>query len=343
MRQRIEQIDALRGLAALGVAVFFHAFYVQGRIFHGPGEAFLPLHWLYQWGWTLVDLFFVISGYVFAHVYLDERGELRTGVTFRSFWIARIARLYPLHFATLVLCMTLAAIATATGVPDYSSNGIARFAMNLAFLQALSGGVNVPSWSLSVEAFCYLLFIVAALMDSLRRFAPALVVLGLAMVAFAHGEIWTAISSFFGRGLIGFFVGYHLWRWRSLPIPRALLVPVVAISPFASGIGTTAYDVLLLFTLWPALVRLALTLPCPAFLKWLGDRSYSIYLVHFPLYMAVHIVLRGNPPEWPVATMIACAVGILLLADISYRWFELPAKRFILREPFVWPKALQIR
>lgn len=328
MRQRIEQIDALRGLAALGVAMFFHAYYVQGHIFDGPGSAFPPLHWLYRWGWTLVDLFFVISGYVFAHVYLDDDGSLRRGVTFRLFWLARIARLYPLHLATLCVCASLAVVAASNGFSDfaaYRAGDPIRFAMNLAFLQVFSGAYNVPSWSLSVEAICYLCFIIAALTGSLRRIAPAMILIGLALAA---GHALEPV----GRGFIGFFVGYHLWRVRDWKIPLPFLTAVVCIAPLAA-FWPDQYHLILLLTLWPALVRLALELPCPAILKWLGDRSYSVYLVHFPIYMTVHILLRGQPPLWPVSTMIVCSLAILISADLSYRCFELPAKRFLTRTP----------
>lgn len=63
-RVRLTRLDALRGLAAMGVVVYHMASWP-----HLHPVLIWPFHWLFGWGWTLVDLFFVLSGYVFAHVY----------------------------------------------------------------------------------------------------------------------------------------------------------------------------------------------------------------------------------------------------------------------------------
>ena len=55
------------------------------------------------------------------------------------------------------------------------------------------------------------------------------------------------------------------------------------------------YHVMLDFTLWPAVLLLALKLRAPMVLRWLGDRSYSIYLVHMPVYYAGRIAMHGKP------------------------------------------------
>jgi peptidoglycan/LPS O-acetylase OafA/YrhL len=66
---RLTRLDGLRGVAACGVVFTYHA----SLLFAGrqlPGAEWIsPLGWLRQWGWTFVDLFFVLSGYIFAHVY----------------------------------------------------------------------------------------------------------------------------------------------------------------------------------------------------------------------------------------------------------------------------------
>jgi peptidoglycan/LPS O-acetylase OafA/YrhL len=96
----VAQIDALRGVAALLVSLVFHIHYVIGIYRTGPLDGLPFFTWVHDFGWTMVDLFFVVSGFVFSHVYL-EGASLKQGVSFRSFMLARIARLYPLHLATL--------------------------------------------------------------------------------------------------------------------------------------------------------------------------------------------------------------------------------------------------
>src|SRR5687767_4242994 len=100
---RLARLDGLRGVAACGVALYHvQALYPGGLAGVYGGAA----GWLYAWGWTMVDLFFVISGYIFAHVYVGvqpiERPRDRV-----DFAVARIARLYPLHILLLLAVAAL--------------------------------------------------------------------------------------------------------------------------------------------------------------------------------------------------------------------------------------------
>lgn len=321
---RVGQVDALRGLAALLVAVFYHNFYMGGQPIHtGVFGALQPFHWLYAWGWTLVDLFFVISGFIFAHVYLSDDGSLKPGVTVRDFAVARFARLYPLHFVTLIICAVLIMTANVIGMTDFRASTASVFVENLLFLQVRDGGFNNVSWSLSVEAICYCLFILLARAGALRRFAPLLILCGL-YLCFSD-----ELPDRIGRGLIGFFAGYELWRFRRVQIPSSVLVMVgLASLMLPAELWRFKYHVMLDFTLWPAVLLLALRLQAPMPLRWLGDRSYSIYLVHMPIYYAVRIAMRGAPipPAFQFPAMVLAAIAILLLADLSYRCFEMPSR-----------------
>ena len=98
---RILELDALRGIAALGV-VFWH----YGAHFHAYPLAGL-LHPFYNAGFLLVDFFFVLSGYVIARAYWREPRQWNF---YRNVW-ARVARLYPLHLLTLLATIMLVASA----------------------------------------------------------------------------------------------------------------------------------------------------------------------------------------------------------------------------------------
>lgn len=316
---RVRQIDALRGIAALVVAGVFHieaAVGVPTGLFKNLG----PLTWLHQLGWTLVDLFFVISGFIFAHVYLEAGGQLKSGTTVRSFTVARVARLYPLHIVTL-LAMALLSFFVAVPHAD-----LRHFLLNLLFLQesGLNEGMsyNYSAWSLSVEALCYALFIAMARKGALFTFALPLILVGL-MMSIGDGGI-----THIGRGLVGFFVGVLLWRWRDVRIPIIALLAVI--------IGALSLPYTLLkpgavfsLTLWPALLLTSLRFRWSC--DWLGDRSYSIYMVHAPAYALARLLVDGSqmPVEWQVATMSCALAATLLFADLSYRHLEQPARRII--------------
>src|SRR5437868_4606230 len=105
-RKRLTSLDALRGIAALAVVVWHwqHFFAIGGGWQRGWTRDMQPffavLKPLYLQGWAAVDLFFVLSGFVFFWLYGDtvRTREIGTG---RFAWL-RASRLYPLHLAMLL-------------------------------------------------------------------------------------------------------------------------------------------------------------------------------------------------------------------------------------------------
>ncbi|NNE87302.1 MAG: acyltransferase [Silicimonas sp.] len=330
--QYIHEIDALRGIAALSVACVFHLFLMFGAKFTGPLDGLPVLSWLYNAGWTMVDLFFVVSGYVFAHVYLAENA-LKTGVTGKSFFVARFARLYPLHILTMFLVIPPIALGVVTqGLHD--NLDLYHFVLNLLMLQG-SGlndrySFNVVSWSVSVEVLCYVLFFVAA-----RAGAGALFLT--AMFAIFVG-VWLTLednmlTSNLGRGLSGFFAGYFAWRLRNLNIPSSVLVPCIII-PILWVPNFINFGTFLGLTAFPAAVLLAQRLPFlgARFFRWLGDRSYSIYLWHPVVYFSAKAYIpnfHGFREDHPFLLAGGAIFVVLALSDLGYRYFETPMRGLI--------------
>lgn len=326
---RLARLDGLRGLAACGVAFAYHAqnLFVFG-LFDGSGPLVL---WFHLWGWTLVDLFFVISGFIFAHVYLRDDSLRRPGAL-SGFAAARIARLYPLHLATLLLMALL-----WWQAPE---NSALRFAAHLFMLQAFAGDVghtfNGPSWSISVEAVCYVLFALGAWGGRRVLGWITSAALGLALAWFAlvgqSGGPWS--GEVLQRGLLGFFAGQLLWRHRAAlgRIPAPLLAAVAAAGLLVDPARHSPVLWLGLLT-WPALVLLALRLQLleTAPLLWLGERSYAIYLLHWPL---IALSLDWLGPQggslWQVLAFHGAFIAAtLLLSDLALRWLEYPARTAI--------------
>src|SRR5262249_13613907 len=111
--ERWSLLDALRGLAALTV-VFWHwgHFWFRGDPVDGFSRTMLPFYGLfaplYDHGWIAVDMFFVLSGFIFFWKY-EAAIERRTIGSWR-FALLRIARLYPLHILTLISMAALQAV-----------------------------------------------------------------------------------------------------------------------------------------------------------------------------------------------------------------------------------------
>ena len=334
---RLGRLDGMRGIAACVVAFGHHGWNLlsESQI---AGTHYGPfLDWCRVWGWTCVDLFFVLSGYIFAHVYIGGNGKgplLKTRGDLADFAVARVARLYPLHLLTLLLF--------ALFCFGRDGNTAGAFAANLAMLQGFLSPIaltfNRPSWSLTIECICYVFFVAAALAGS-RALAwlTALAILwGSAMLA-VHGQPggpW--VGDTFPRGFLGFFMGQALWRWR-VPLARVpswlLVIALVGGLVLDTGRWSPLLPVLLIA--WPAALLLALRVPLleSAPMLWIGDRSYSIYLVHLAV---INVVLWAVGPYSGGVVMMAVryfavVAAALLCSDLALRLIEWPARKAIRR------------
>jgi peptidoglycan/LPS O-acetylase OafA/YrhL len=132
-------LDILRGLASLAVVVFhYQHFYFVGSSLPGsfstsrePFYAFMSI--FYNDGWRAVELFFVLSGFIFFYQY--EEQIRRRSVGRYKFFVLRFSRLYPLHFVTLLLVAAGQLISTAIdGQPVvYACNDVPRFEQATGF------------------------------------------------------------------------------------------------------------------------------------------------------------------------------------------------------------------
>jgi peptidoglycan/LPS O-acetylase OafA/YrhL len=296
------------------------------------------LAWVYAWGWTFVDLFFLISGYIFAHVYLSD-DRLQTPGALKDFAVARIARLYPLHLVMLLVCAVL-----FWGAPG---NNLFTFGAHLVMMQAFAPPIsmtfNWPAWSISIEVVCYFLFALGAAGGHARlmRLTVTAVLTGGLLIAVLSKPGTPLASDLLSRGFLGFFTGQLLWHYRA----HATRVPAWALSALLLGglmVMEGPYSVLLPFGIlvWPATLLLALRLPLleSRVMLWLGDRSYAIYLVHMPLLQMV--VAQTGPvagSAWFIlAVNLAFIVTVLALSELSFRLIENPARRAIRS---AWQKA----
>jgi len=345
---RLYTLDALRGLAALSVVLWHwqHFFYQGTKVLVYEQDRvplFALLRPLYREGWRAVDLFFCLSGFVFFWLYAERVRRREVGVT--RFAILRLSRLYPLHLATLLLAAWLQALFHGrTGrFFVFPANDAWHFLLNLAFASGWGlqrdFSFNGPSWSVSVEILLYALFFAVCRLGATRSWQ-------LLLVAGAGAVLRDLLPVNVGRGVTGFFMGgLACHACQALLARGASRHAVVALGAAtatlwwlvpASRVDWPGYEL----ALFPATVLVLALAEARGLisgrpLAWLGDASYAIYMLHFPLQLAV--VLMGpslglRPASFfsPLA-LLAFLSGLVALAMASHRCFEVPAQR-LLRE-----------
>ncbi|HEY1502535.1 MAG TPA: acyltransferase [Acidobacteriaceae bacterium] len=152
VRPRIEPLTSVRFVAAISVVIY-----------HYWPEFFPDVSTprLFVSGFMGVSFFYVLSGYILGVVYLRARPAR---IDRKRFWTARFARVYPSYALALILRIPLIAgiIVSSENIPRRLVIAIGSLVANLALLQAwypvLDWRWNPPSWSVSAEAFFYLLF-----------------------------------------------------------------------------------------------------------------------------------------------------------------------------------------
>jgi hypothetical protein len=353
----IKSHTGLRGIAAF--SVFMCHLYGREASKWGLSLGFFRI---FQWGDQAVDLFFMLSGFILNHVYL-ERG---TSVDWRRYFIARIARIVPLYYATLMVTPHKLGIFFAIAINSIKYTywwgwGFAVvFLSNLFMLTGFWGNspkvVNPPSWSISIEMFLYIAIfpILAKKAQRLPGWAMMTICgLSAALLYLINRqrippEIFGWPWTFMARGLFGFAAGFFLCSLlrssavRSLSkqerILRILILGVVltaTLGSFAGFFSSTVLDLLFPIIIYFTtrdegyLCRLLGSTP----LQWLGERSYSIYLWHYPILLYYEKLPRSwivmKYPGSALINTLVLTLLVLVVSAVSYRYFEVPSRNAI--------------
>ena len=317
-------------------------------------------------GAAAVTFFFCLSGFIFYWLYADAVHSDTIG--FGRFAILRFSRLYPLHLIMLLLLVPLVLMFRKLFGFDfvYQHSDAYHFGLNLAFLQywGLQAGYSWdgPSWSISVEIALYILFFIAC-----RFFAPCALQAIVSMVialGLAHFSIIASAAVAFFSGGVTYYGFTITQRHRSISVAILAIVGTIFIwaifAPLTNAktvAGLTdfirhavpsdwgnniAVRALQIFTgrirellLFPSLIFTSAVLESATpGAKWralsgVGNISYGVYLIHFPLQLiAVTLALALSMPKdvftWP--SVFLGFFGILIFAAVaSYRWLERPA------------------
>ena len=295
--KRFATIDALRGLAAIGVMLF----HVRQDIgFQVPG------------GYLAVDLFFCLSGFVIARAYEMRLGD---GLGAREFVERRIVRLWP-----------MLALGALLGIFLHGGHAGMLFLLPNWISQGLLFPGNPPLWSLLFEIVAYFAFalVLHRLSTAVLAIIACAAALGLAGYAatpmrFADlGADWASLGGGLARVGYAFTAGAILHRLTRARAPTRLstLAWLLALPLTASFllIGEKDNIAALVFVLVgvPALTAIASQVEVPQrrLAAFLGDASYPLYCIHVPL-----LALLAGASDAAVLAACAALVPVSVVLD----------------------------
>lgn len=303
---RFLALDGWRGIAAILVALYHLGFYN-----HIYDFSFLRNSYLF------VDFFFVLSGFVISYAY---QNRLTNTQQTKEFIILRIARLWPLHVFILALFILLELIKllvmqktggwsvdTAPFTHEYSIESIVS---NIFLLQSINLHDqltwNYPSWSISVEFYTYLVFMVfTQLTQRYKQLTkPIHFIIILASFLMLYFNVDNLDEATYQNGIfrciLGFFLGnicfevFMLNKDKKIPFPSIIEISVlISIILFVCQYGSDKYSlfapflfviVVFIFAYEQGIVSQFLKI---SIIQNIGKWSYSIYMIHAFLILVI--------------------------------------------------------
>jgi peptidoglycan/LPS O-acetylase OafA/YrhL len=271
----IPTLDGMRGIAVLLVLMFHFAWTFPGD---DPHKAFdivekvaVRVHAFMWSGWTGVDLFFVLSGYLITRG-LVAPSKKTTGTRLKMFWMRRVLRIFPLYYAVLIVGTIITLAFGAKWVPTaaywlYMQN------YALAFDDEVMRWV-AHFWSLAIEEQFYFVWPLVAVLVTRRKIIPTILVLTVFTVGLrafltfkghqigafqgvfdnplgvAHGVAKFVYRATFTRAdglLLGAFVAVtqreihhpisHVWRRLRFPLWVATAIALLGLYIWANGLN----------------------------------------------------------------------------------------------------------
>ena len=353
---QIRAHTGLRGIAALLVVAYHQEF---GPFYKLPIELSTNV---FRHSYLMVDLFFVLSGFIISYVYKADRKLPFSKNETIAFLFTRFARIYPLHALTMFY-MLFFAIASTTmlallghATSSITAKSFLDWGLQLVLVQSWIPGYeawNIPSWSISAEMFAYLLF---PLIVSFCVLAPRLakIMLLLSSLAFyiyvgATGGSLDIISGLAPlRCLAGFMLGMTIYYGRLfvaavsetihsiIQVVAILWISVVLAMKGGDPFIIPAFALIVAFT-WQdrGLVARALS---RIQLQWLGEISYSVYLLHGPIggtlwffWVPLEKRLGLAPPVTRAMWLVLIFAAVLICSHLSHRYIEVPARQRLTR------------
>ncbi|WP_312767477.1 acyltransferase [Epilithonimonas sp.] len=338
---------------------FFFAFFVFLSHLSFVKSSNLIFNWfqrnIFFEGYLGVSFFFILSGFVLSYSYETKLKNQK--ITRRDFYVARLARIYPLHFITLFLAIPIVYL------NSHNSLHIWSFLANLFLVQSFIPkeffyfGFNAPAWSISDEMFFYLIFpFIILLLDKLKWmkaifyiFIPLILIPGIILIPknyqkaiFYVNPVIRSLDFILGILLYTLFKNKKFTDYFST-FKRASILEILSLLVFFiffifhnflnRGFRFSIYYwipmCVIIYTFAQNKGFLSKLLSNKT-LVFLGEISFGFYMVHY-LVITFGNVLRDKYFV-NINEIVLCSIYFiitLILSYLSFIYFEKPMNTFI--------------
>lgn len=305
-------------------------------------------------GFVGVSFFFVLSGFIIAYNYQKRLGERK--IIKRTFWVARIARIYPLHWLTLFIAAIMGNYAMESGAMDWCKHFFTSLILVNAYIPQDNYffSFNSPSWSLCCEQLFYICF--PFLVPLTKNYRKLLCIFLISAILVVVGMYYTPIESIKGFWYVNpitrfpdFMVGILLFRLysylknKNITSFQGSIIEFVSIALFfvfylyaveipkvyrySCYYWLPVAFILISFSLQKGVISRLLS---NRFLVIGGEISYSFYLIHLLVLLpyAEWQEESGLHIDWYIAVPVLFCI-ILLLSLLSYYYFEKPMNKLV--------------
>jgi len=356
---KLAGLEALRFIAALAVVVWHYQHFSfsngSSHLLFERQPFFSSLYYFYKYGYAGVKVFWCISGFIFFWKYGDTISN--KAISSKDFAILRFSRLWPLHFATLIMVAVLQYLywSPARHFFVYQTNDLENFLMQVPMASAWFGqnsSFNGPIWSVSVEILVYIFFYALCRLIG-SGYVATIGVLILAeqfrfwpILTYRFQSLKMATVYFFAGGLTALVAAsvnsqiQQLRRSINYMVLAAyvVLAATIFVLPATHRLGfedsgiTIVAATLCVYVLHLVDFR---GLRANSVFAAIGSLTYSSYLLHFPLQLLIVLLcLRAgwDVPLYAPWFFLLYVALVFVLAFFCYRLFELPMQNGIRRK-----------
>ncbi|HBL7130421.1 TPA: acyltransferase [Serratia marcescens] len=344
MKDKIESIQILRGLAALSVVLFHYRYYLVP-----DGSSVAIPNMLFGWGAIGVDLFFVISGFIMVYITNDKTVGMKASF---EFIVNRLTRILPTYYIILLFVFLTGGAMSIFHYPEKTNTLISAltfhpYTNSPAPLYINDEGMFNVRWTLNYELYFYLAFSLCLLVRH-RLLALACWFSFPAILACFTGQNVTFLTAGyeFNSSLLRFFTNpiiiefgfgmltgylYKHFKGRNEKLFFALAILTLATTIYLVVTGRLpAYNlstsfVFSLLVLFFALGNNIIVKVTPSPVIVLGNISFSWYLLHSPLASFISDKVEKEHPNLMHSSLgfIALIAISILIAFLSHKYIEI--------------------